>query len=109
MLSFVSVMGWDGMQGGEGTCGRGRRVASGFLGGNGVGREMQETHRREAAALPWGTFSKARLRRQAAEDGGYKRPEQDGGWPVCVSPDWISVRPDLKQPQQGQEDEIPSS
>lgn len=42
------------MQGGEGTCGTGRgwRVASGFLDGNGVGREMQETHRREVAALP---------------------------------------------------------
>lgn len=103
MLSFVSVMGWDGMQGGEGTCGTGRgwRVASGFLDGNGVRREMQETHRREVAALPWGTFSKARLRLQAAKEGGYKRPEQDGRWPVYVSPDWISVQPDLKPSTEG--------
>lgn len=38
----------------------------------GWGERCKRTHRREVAALPWGTFSKARLHRgQAAEDGGY--------------------------------------
>lgn len=82
MSSFVSVTGWDGMQGGEGTlgeCGAGRgwRDASGFLDGNGVGkgiarREVQETHRREVEALPWGAFSEPAftVRLQETEDTG---------------------------------------
>lgn len=75
---------------------------------------MQETHGREGGRSPaLGSLLSAQPRRQAAEDRAHEQAEQDGGWPVCVSPDWISLR--KKQPregatrQQGQEEEVPSS
>lgn len=125
MLSFVSVRGWDGMQGGEGTLG-------GMWGWEGVegcqqlpgwkwsgeeycqvryARDTQEGGRSPAL----GSLLRTRLHSQAAEDSGHKQGEQDGSQPVCGSPDRISPRPGLKQPQeraiwhQGQEEEIPSS